>query len=83
VLIVNADDFGMYPAVNFAVIRSVEEGIAGSCSLMTPCPAAPHAMGLLRRHPRVPFGIHLTLVCDTPGRLRVPDVATGRRDHRR
>jgi predicted glycoside hydrolase/deacetylase ChbG (UPF0249 family) len=67
VLIINADDFGMYDAVNTAVVRSVEEGIAGSCSLMAPCPAAPHAMSLLRRHPRVCFGIHLTLVCDTAG----------------
>jgi chitin disaccharide deacetylase len=66
VLIINADDFGMYHAVNTAVIRSIEEGIASSCSLMAPCPAAPHAMDLLRQHPRIPFGIHLTLVCDTP-----------------
>ncbi|HEY6791576.1 MAG TPA: polysaccharide deacetylase family protein, partial [Trebonia sp.] len=66
-LIVNADDFGMYHAVNIAVIRSIEDGIASSCSLMTPCPAAPHAISLLRQHPQVPFGIHLTLVCDTPG----------------
>jgi predicted glycoside hydrolase/deacetylase ChbG (UPF0249 family) len=66
VLIINADDFGMYHAVNAAVIRSIEEGIASSCSLMAPCPAAPHAMSLLRQHPQIPFGIHLTLVCDTP-----------------
>jgi len=66
VLIINADDFGMYEAVNTAVIQSIEEGVATSCSLMAPCPAAPDAMGLLRQHPQVPFGIHLTLVCDTP-----------------
>jgi chitin disaccharide deacetylase len=66
-LIVNADDFGMYEAVNAAVIRSVEDGIASSCSLMAPCPAAAHAVRLLRRHPQVPFGIHLTLVRDTAG----------------
>ena len=66
VLVINADDFGMYHAVNAAVIRSIEEGIASSCSLMAPCPAAPHAMRLLRQHPQIPFGIHLTLVCDTP-----------------
>jgi chitin disaccharide deacetylase len=64
-LIINADDFGMYRAVNAAVIRSIEEGIAGSCSLMAPCPAAPNAMSLLRQHPQIPFGIHLTVVCDT------------------
>ncbi len=65
VLIINADDFGMYHAVNTAVIHSIEEGIATSCSLMTPCPAAPHAMHLLRQHPQIAFGVHLTLVCDT------------------
>jgi hypothetical protein len=67
VLIVNADDFGMYDAVNAAVIRSIEDGIASSCSLMAPCPAAPDAMRLLREHRLIPFGVHLTLVCDTPG----------------
>jgi predicted glycoside hydrolase/deacetylase ChbG (UPF0249 family) len=65
VLIVNCDDFGMYHAINVAVVRSIEAGIASSCSLMVPCPWAPHAMRLLRRRPEIPFGIHLTLVCDT------------------
>ncbi|MYY13849.1 ChbG/HpnK family deacetylase [Streptomyces sp. SID4919] len=66
-LIVNCDDFGMYPAINTAVIESIEEGIASSCSLMVPCPGAPQAMELLGRRPRIPFGIHLTLVCEMPG----------------
>ncbi|MBV8933780.1 MAG: polysaccharide deacetylase family protein [Kutzneria sp.] len=65
VLIVNADDVGMYHAVNAAVVESVEVGIASSCSLMVPCPWASHAMHLLRERPEIPFGIHLTLVCDT------------------
>ncbi|MFB8119821.1 polysaccharide deacetylase family protein [Streptomyces sp. NPDC055962] len=65
-LIVNCDDFGMYSAVNTAVIESVEEGIATSCSLMTVCPAAEDAMRRLRRRPWIPFGIHLTLVCEMP-----------------
>jgi predicted glycoside hydrolase/deacetylase ChbG (UPF0249 family) len=66
VLIVNCDDFGMYDAINTAVVDSVEKGIASSCSLMVPCPSAQHAMHLLRERPGIPFGIHLTLVCDTP-----------------
>ncbi|WP_405189483.1 ChbG/HpnK family deacetylase [Streptomyces anulatus] len=66
-LIVNCDDFGMYPAINAAVIESIEEGIAGSCSLMVQCPGAPQAMKLLSRRPQIPFGIHLTLVCEMPG----------------
>jgi hypothetical protein len=65
VLIVNNDDFGMYHAINAAVVRSIEEGIASSCSLMVPCPWAQHAMHLLRERPEIPFGIHLTLFCDT------------------
>ena len=64
-LIVNCDDFGMSPAINAAVVRSIEEGIGTSCSLMVPCPGAAHAMALLRARPEIPFGIHLTLVCDT------------------
>jgi predicted glycoside hydrolase/deacetylase ChbG (UPF0249 family) len=78
VLIVNLDDFGMYHAINVAIIRSIEEGIASSCSLMVPCPWALHAMHLLRRKPQIPFGIHLTLVCDTTHYRWRPLTATAR-----
>lgn len=64
-LLVNCDDFGMHPAINAAVVESIEEGIAASCSLMTVCPAATDAMRLLRRHSAIPFGVHLTLVCES------------------
>lgn len=64
VLIVNADDFGMHPSANTAVVRSIEEGIASSCSLMPPCPGAREALRLLQEHCDIPFGVHLTLVCD-------------------
>jgi chitin disaccharide deacetylase len=64
-LIVNCDDFGMYHAINAAVMESIQHGIAMSCSLMVPCPWARHAMHLLREHPEISFGIHLTLFCDT------------------
>jgi predicted glycoside hydrolase/deacetylase ChbG (UPF0249 family) len=66
VLIINADDFGMYPFVNNAVVQSIESGIASSCSLMPPCPGVRQALELLREWPHIPFGIHLTLVCDFP-----------------
>ncbi|MGY0057367.1 polysaccharide deacetylase family protein [Streptomyces sp. LZ34] len=65
VLIVNADDLGMYHAVNAAIVDSIEQGIVTSSSLMVPCPWTRHAMHLLRDRPHIPFGIHLTLVCDT------------------
>jgi predicted glycoside hydrolase/deacetylase ChbG (UPF0249 family) len=63
-LILNNDDFGMYRAVNAAVVDSIESGIAASCSLMVPCPGASHAMTLLHERPDIAFGIHLTLVCE-------------------
>jgi predicted glycoside hydrolase/deacetylase ChbG (UPF0249 family) len=66
VLIVNCDDFGMHDAVNAAVVESIENGIASSCSLMVPCPAAANAMRLLRERPHIPFGIHLALIRDSP-----------------
>jgi predicted glycoside hydrolase/deacetylase ChbG (UPF0249 family) len=66
VLIVNCDDFGMHEAVNAAVVDSIENGIASSCSLMVPCPAAASAMRVLRERPHIPFGIHLSLIRDMP-----------------
>jgi predicted glycoside hydrolase/deacetylase ChbG (UPF0249 family) len=66
VLIVNCDDLGMHDAVNGAVVESIENGIASSCSLIVPCPAAASAMRLLRERPHIPFGIHLALIRDVP-----------------
>jgi predicted glycoside hydrolase/deacetylase ChbG (UPF0249 family) len=65
-LLVNADDFGMCHAVNEAIIRSVEEGIVGSCSVMVPCPWALHALAWLQEAPDVAFGVHLTSVSEQP-----------------
>jgi len=48
------------------VVDSIEAGIATSCSLMVPCPSALDAMQLLNQRLEIPFGIHLTLVCETP-----------------
>lgn len=63
-LIVNADDFGMYHAVNEAIFRTLREGVVCSTSLMVPCPWALHAMHLLRENPDIPFGVHLTIIRD-------------------
>ncbi len=63
-LIVNADDFGMCHAINAATLQALQAGIASSATLMVPCPWAAHAMRLLLEHPAIPFGVHLTLVCD-------------------
>jgi chitin disaccharide deacetylase len=63
-LIINADDFGMCNAVNEAIFRTLMEGVVRSTSLMVPCPWALHAIHFLREHPDIPFGVHLTAICD-------------------
>ena len=63
-LIINADDFGMCHANNAATVRTLTEGLVSSTSLMAPCPWAPHAIQLLREHPEIPFGVHLTIVSE-------------------
>ncbi len=65
-LIVNADDFGMYPAINEAIMPALQAGFVQSTSLMVLCPAAPAAMQFLRDHPAVSFAIHLTFIRDYP-----------------
>jgi len=64
-LIINADDFGMCHAINAAILRSLTDGVVCSTTLMVPCPWALHAMYLLRENPAIPFGVHLTVICDT------------------
>ncbi|MEV6346284.1 polysaccharide deacetylase family protein [Actinoplanes sp. NPDC051851] len=82
VLLINCDDFGMSTGINAAVVAAIEDGVAASCSLMVPCPGAADAMRRLRQRPHLPFGVHLTLVCEMPetrwgpvaGRARVPSL---------
>ena len=63
-LIINADDFGMCNAINEAIFRALKEGVVRSTSLMVPCPWALQAMHFLRENPEIPFGVHLTVICD-------------------
>lgn len=66
-LLLNADDFGMYDDVNDGVVRALTEGIVRSTSLMVPCPGASRAIKWLREHPETPFAVHLSIVNDIPG----------------
>lgn len=63
-MLINADDFGMCHAVNDAIFRTLKNGLVRSTSLMVPCPWAPHAMRFLADNPGIPFGVHLTAICD-------------------
>ncbi len=65
-LIINADDFGRSHACNAGILRSFTEGVVSSTTLMVPCPWALHAMQILRDHPDLSFGVHLTVISDLP-----------------
>ncbi|MDB6021670.1 MAG: Hopanoid biosynthesis associated protein HpnK [Pedosphaera sp.] len=60
-LIVNADDFGLSPSVNRAVIQAHREGILTTASLMVSEPVFEEAVALARENPRLVVGLHLAL----------------------
>lgn len=61
-LIINADDFGIHPAVNEAVRKAATEGILTSTSLMAGGDAFDEAVEMARSMLSLGIGIHLTLV---------------------
>lgn len=61
-LIVNADDFGLSPSVNAAVIRAHREGILTSASLMVNEPGLDEAVKLAKENPKLGVGLHLSLL---------------------
>jgi hopanoid biosynthesis associated protein HpnK len=61
-LIVNADDFGLSPSVNAAVIRAHSEGILTTASLMVNEPGFDEAVKLAKENPKLVVGLHLTLL---------------------
>ena len=62
-LVVNADDFGISPGANSAVIQAHREGILTTASLMTNEPGTAEAVSLARHNPALGVGLHLTLLC--------------------
>jgi hopanoid biosynthesis associated protein HpnK len=73
-LIVTADDFGMAPEVNEAVILAHTRGVLTAASLMVSGEAAVQAVELARKHPTLRVGLHLVLVQGRPvlPRERIP-----------
>ena len=63
-LIVRADDMGSSHAANVACIQAFKQGIVTSVELMAPCPWFPEAVTLLKDHPDLDVGIHLTLTSE-------------------
>jgi chitin disaccharide deacetylase len=65
-LIVNADDFGMAPGVNRAVVEAHRTGIVTSTSLLANAAAFDEAVAAARAHPSLAVGVHLNLTEGRP-----------------
>ncbi len=65
-LIVNADDFGLTPAVNKGIIEAHERGILTSATLMANSPFMQDAIDLAKAHPNLGVGVHVCLSGDIP-----------------
>lgn len=60
-LLIRCDDMGMCHSVNMAVKEIIESGLVFSTSIMFPCAWYQEAVDILKTHPEVTVGIHLTL----------------------
>jgi predicted glycoside hydrolase/deacetylase ChbG (UPF0249 family) len=61
VLIVNADDLGLSPAINAGIAAAHERGIVTSASMMVRQGAAAAAAEYAAAHPRLAIGLHIDL----------------------
>ena len=60
-LLIRCDDLGMSHAVNTAFKDLMESGLIFSASVMFPCAWYQEAVDILKEHPEITVGIHLTL----------------------
>ena len=65
-LIINADDFGLTPGVNRAIVQLYHAGALTSTSLMATAPAVEDAIDLALRNPGLGVGCHLNFVEGSP-----------------
>lgn len=65
-VVFHADDFGLMPSINAAVVEAHTQGVLGSTSLMVNADAAVEAASLAKQHPSLDVGLHLTLVEERP-----------------
>lgn len=76
-LIVNADDYGLTPAVSRGILRAHREGIVTSTSVLAIAPGFPEASAWLSETPSLGVGVHLAAVGEDPPLLpaaRVPSL---------
>lgn len=76
VLIVNADDFGLTPAVSRGILRAHREGIVTSTSVLAIGPGFAASAPALRDTPGIGVGAHLAAVGEDPPLLGAREVPT-------
>ncbi len=65
-LIVNADDFGLTPGINRAIIEANTRGILTSAILMANMPAFDEAVRLAKQNPTLGVGLHFNITQGLP-----------------
>jgi len=60
-MLIRCDDIGMCHAVNMAAKQLIQTGIPFSASVMFACPWYQEAVDILKPHPEISVGVHLTL----------------------
>src|SRR5436305_4182966 len=60
-LVIRSDDGGMSHSVNMALEKLISTGLPVSVSVMVPTPWYLETVDMLKRHPEVAVGVHLTL----------------------
>ncbi len=60
-LLIRCDDLGMSHSVNMAFKELMETGLKFSASVMFPCAWYQEAVDILKKHPEITVGVHLTL----------------------
>jgi chitin disaccharide deacetylase len=60
-ILIRCDDIGMCHTVNLAFKQVLETGLPVSASVMVVCPWYQEAVDILKQHPEVAVGVHLTL----------------------
>ncbi len=60
-LLLRLDDNGMNHSVNLAIEKVAETGIPFSTSVMFACPWYQETVDILKKHPQISVGVHLTL----------------------
>ena len=65
-LVINADDFGISPAVNAGILEAHAAGTVSSTSMMVHCPGWDDAGRTIRSAPGLGVGLHLNLLVGAP-----------------